>query len=62
MRTTQRCSIGQSIEKWYSTTMLMKRFQSGSLSNGLVVLYCNTEDSSTELWFLKDVDDNSASH
>jgi hypothetical protein len=28
------------------------------LGDSLVVVYCNVEDNSTELWFLEDMDDN----
>ena len=43
---------------WYSITSLRKRFQLARLGDNLVVVYCNVEENSTELWFLEDMDDD----
>ena len=47
---------------WYYTATLRERFQLVRLGDSLVVLYCDVEDCSTELWFLEDMNDDTAPH
>lgn len=47
-------------DRWYSLESLRKRFQLARLGDSLVVVYCNVEETSTELWFLEDMDDETA--